>query len=145
MKAGSVTRVKGMKNVMNNLNREIANIKGASMQGLMRVSIAIKNDTETSKPKTPVDTGNLRASWRVYPIKVLTGANIMFGFTANYAEYVHENVGAQFYGRDPSTSSRGSKFPGGRPDSGAKFFESSIKKLTPEIVRILQTSINNRV
>jgi hypothetical protein len=44
------------------------------------------------------------------------------GFTANYAWYVHENVGANFK----------------RPEAGAKFFEAALKRNTDKILDIIK-------
>jgi hypothetical protein len=59
------THVQGFEDVMNNLNAEIIKIKGASMKGLIESAILIRRDTEKVPVKTPVDLGNLRASWFV--------------------------------------------------------------------------------
>jgi len=54
---------------------------------------------------------------------------MILGFTANYAMWVHENVDAQFFGR-------GGKKPG-RPESGAKFFEAHLDKNYKKILEII--------
>jgi hypothetical protein len=59
------THVQGFEQVMANLNAEIAKIKGASLKGLIECAIEIRRDTEKTPSKTPVDLGNLRASWFV--------------------------------------------------------------------------------
>jgi hypothetical protein len=59
------TRIAGFETVMNNLNREIENIQGASMRGLIKAAAHIRQKTESDSPRTPVDYGNLRASWFV--------------------------------------------------------------------------------
>jgi hypothetical protein len=59
------THVKGFETVMANLNAEIMRIKGASMKGLIECAIEVRRDTEKTPAKTPVDLGNLRASWFV--------------------------------------------------------------------------------
>jgi hypothetical protein len=59
------TRVEGLEQVMNNLNKELAGIKARSMKGLILSAALIRRETETTPPLTPVDTGNLRASWFV--------------------------------------------------------------------------------
>jgi hypothetical protein len=59
------THVQGFETVMNNLNAEIAKIKDASMKGLIECAIEVRRDTEKTPAKTPVDLGNLRASWFV--------------------------------------------------------------------------------
>ena len=59
------THVKGFETVMANLNLEIKKIEGASLKGLIEASVVIRRDTEKVPTKTPVDLGNLRASWFV--------------------------------------------------------------------------------
>jgi hypothetical protein len=59
------THIYGFETVMNNLNIELERIGNASMRGLIECAIEIRRDTEKSSPKTPVDLGNLRASWFV--------------------------------------------------------------------------------
>ena len=49
--------------LMANLNAEIKLIKNRSQAGLIKAAIHIRRSTEDSPPITPLDTGNLRASW----------------------------------------------------------------------------------
>ena len=49
--------------IMRNLNHELQNIKKGTQAGLIEAMIHIRRETETTAPITPVDTGNLRASW----------------------------------------------------------------------------------
>ena len=60
---GSVIRIKGVTKVLTNLNREIEGIEGRTQAGLIKASILIRNETEHGDIKTPVDIGNLRASF----------------------------------------------------------------------------------
>jgi hypothetical protein len=50
------------------------------------------------------------------------GPSVAFGFSANYAVYVHENVGANFQ----------------RPGAGAKFLEAAIRTLVPQILQVIR-------
>lgn len=50
----------GTRQVLNNLNKEIQKIKTKSMAGLIEAAIFIRRESE---PLTPVDLGNLRASF----------------------------------------------------------------------------------
>jgi hypothetical protein len=54
---------KEIQNVMANLNRELTNIKVRSARGLILSAALVRRETETTPPLTPVDWGNLRASW----------------------------------------------------------------------------------
>jgi hypothetical protein len=57
------THVYGMEQVMENLQAQIAMIKGASIQGLIKAAMMIREDTEKTPYITPLDLGNLRSSW----------------------------------------------------------------------------------
>jgi len=63
--SGGTSYLKGMNVVMSNLNRELEGIKGRSMKGLIMSAAFIRRQTELEEPLTPVDFGNLRASWFV--------------------------------------------------------------------------------
>lgn len=69
--------VLGINKVMANLNKEIKNIKGATLKGLINASITIRRLTESEMPVTPLKYGNLRASWYTTTAKmnVAKGAN----------------------------------------------------------------------
>jgi len=59
-----VTGVRGIQKVMGNLNRKIAQWEGpVTMGGLIKAVAVVRNATEKEQPSTPVDIGNLRASW----------------------------------------------------------------------------------
>jgi hypothetical protein len=63
--SGGVTYLKGMDVVMSNLNTQLNGIKTRSMKGLIMSAAFIRTQTEHEEPLTPVDYGNLRASWFV--------------------------------------------------------------------------------
>jgi len=52
-----------LKVIMANLNKELENVKGATVRGMINAAIHIRNETEKTPPLTPVDLGNLRSSW----------------------------------------------------------------------------------
>lgn len=58
-----ITGISGLDTVMANLNKEIRQIENRSAKGLIEAAALIRRDTEKSPPLTPVDLGNLRASW----------------------------------------------------------------------------------
>ena len=156
--------LKGVDDVMKNLNKELKNIKGRSTRGLLEAAYLVRRDME---PLIPVDTGNLRASWfvvvkglptlnaspifRIKEGKKPTASDIMqitelvishtagvemnkgiveaqqeptliMGFTANYAIFVHEMVGANF----------------SRPGAQAKFFEMTLSKDQNAMLEIIR-------
>lgn len=147
----------GTKQVMAKLHKAAEKIKDRSQASLIESARIIMNDTENTSPKTPIDTGNLRASRFIVSAKsnvegdgrfkgtdagILTSNHgkvkgdakaecmsmmspfVIFGFSANYAVYVHELVGNRVYNR---------------PGSGPKFLEASIKRNTDKVKQILKT------
>lgn len=63
------TSATGLKEVINNLNKEITKLEDASIQGLIKAAVHVRRKTETEIPLTPVDLGNLRHSWTVVTSK----------------------------------------------------------------------------
>jgi hypothetical protein len=57
------TGIKGFDVVLSNLQKELLNIEGGSLRGLLLAAAHIRRETERNTPITPVDLGNLRASW----------------------------------------------------------------------------------
>lgn len=105
-------KIEGFKEVKANLSRELKKLDNFSSKGLIEAAIFIRRDMEVTPPTVPVDTGNLRASWFTTLFKRRFKNHLIMGFSVNYAVWVHENIGATFQ----------------RPGSGAKFFESSLKR-----------------
>ena len=147
--------LKGLDGVMKNLVKEVEKIENRTIQGLIAAVIIVRRDMEKTSPKTPVDLGNLRASFFTVTsngqnggsaakfkgtsagemesnhalklaaigteIKTSKNPIVVFGFSANYAMWVHENVGAKF----------------NRPGSGAKFFEAAIERNKNEMIKVI--------
>lgn len=125
-------KLKGVDKFMRNLNREIRGLRLRTLDGLIAAVIELQREAE---PGTPVDTGNLRASWFTVSVQgeeetqialaefkgsdagsmrdnhskvksralsaVKSLSNpfrpvVLFGYTANYAVFVHENIDAKF-------------------------------------------------
>lgn len=107
-------------NVMKNMNRQIASIKGGGHKGMLKAAVHVRNDMDKTPPLLPVDTGNLRQSWFISPLYSLN--SLILGFSANYAFFVHENVGATFL----------------RPGAGAKFFQASLNRNKQKILEIIR-------
>lgn len=115
----------GVDEVLRELNKQIKLMSGATARGLVRSAALIRRDMDQTEPLIPVDFGNLRASWFTDLQEHVLGHEIRFGFTASYAWYVHENVGAEFQ----------------RPGAGAKFFEAALKRNTGDILDIIKREI----
>lgn len=115
-------KLHGMDRVMKNLNMELGKMRRGSAAGLVEAVEFIHADTEKTPPITPVDTGNLRSSWNTKFFRRNKQSVIIFGYSANYALYVHEMIG-------PINWSR--------PNSGAKWFEYAIKRNADRVLALI--------
>lgn len=70
-----VTGLKGVRNVVRNINIQLASIQGRTLKGMLMGAALIHNETEKGTVKVPVDTGNLRHSWFI----VSSAAKIVSG------------------------------------------------------------------
>jgi len=113
--------LKGFDTVLRNLNKEIKAIEGRSLKGMLLAVAEIRKDIDSVPPVIPVDTGNLRGSWFAYPLELPIGPAVIFGFSANYAVYVHELLGAHFR----------------RPGAGPKFLQAHIRRTKERTLRII--------
>lgn len=148
--------VQGLDEVMERLNQAIGRIKGRTLEGFIKGAVLIRRQSEDVPPLTPVDTGNLRASW----FTVYTGPRsgetsdgnfkgdnasrmasehsaavsqarsaiegskepvIVFGYTANYAGWVHENMEARFQ----------------RPGAGPKFLQEAAIGARSKVLKVI--------
>ena len=155
---------KGLQEVMQNLNREIQGIKGRSMKGLIEAAILIRRDMESTPPLTPVDLGNLRASWFVVTTKgEQTGGSPQFKgrtdsekkrateMTAIHSATVstlqaqagvYKTVERLYMGFSANYAGQVHEMMGEvawkRPGSGPKWFEAAIKRNSKRIVEIVR-------
>lgn len=108
-------KLEGMDKLMQNLNKEIKNLDRVSAAGLISASRHLIEEMEKVPPLIPVKTGNLRGSWDTNTYKS-SGRFAMhtFGFTANYAVFVHEMIGKNINWN--------------RPNSGARFFYAALDR-----------------
>lgn len=114
----------GIENVMAGLNTKLLEYEAKGTSGLRSAAAFIRGDMEKTSPKVPVDTNVLRSSWFTETIEYMKHRKaIIFGFSANYAAYVHENMTAQNWNR---------------PGSGPKFLEAAIKRNTYKILLIIR-------
>lgn len=124
-----VSKISGLEKVLNKLNKQIKKIEGRSIQGMVESTIIVSDDMDKIPPKIPVDTGNLRGSWFLISLMISGMPVVIFGFSANYAFFVHEMVGA---------TKTGEAINWGRPGSGPKFLESSLKRNKNTILKRIQ-------
>ena len=117
------TYIKGLDEVLANLNKEILKIEGRTLQGLIEAAVIVRRDMDTTPPLIPISAhgGNLRGSYFSEAGRDEKGnPKVTLGFTASYAWVVHERIGK--------------KINWNRPGSGPKFLEASLKRNADEIV-----------
>lgn len=123
-------KIEGFENVMANLNREIARMGGpASMAGLIEGTIIIRRSMEMTPPLIPIDLGNLRSSWFNTGYTTFAGPVRVFGFSANYATFIHEDMKPKNFKR---------------PGSGPKFLEAAIKNNKTAIVATIAKNVRTK-
>jgi len=118
-------KLKGIETVVKNLNREIVKIRGRSRKGLRKAVIYLRRRMDEVYPLIPISPGggNLRGSWSTEPIGDTKNPGIRLGFTAEYAWFVHENVGSGVHWN--------------RPGSGPKFLQARLEQDRKDILNII--------
>ena len=122
-------KVKGLDKIISNLNKKMDEIEKLSMQGLIKAVIFIRREMDKTPPLIPIEFGNLRGSFFSNPIYIKRRPVVQFGFTANYAWFVHEMI-------DPDINWK-------RPGSGPKFLEAHLKANQKEILDIIKKEIKD--
>jgi len=141
------TRLLGIEKVTSNLESVFRTLKVGSRLSMERMMILLRGAMDKEAPKIPVDLGKLRASWFTKFVNVGAVHGVIFGFSANYALYVHEMVGADFvtprwrYGPGPGKK----RWYVPRPGAGPKFMETHMKRLEPKFYDILLTEFRERI
>ena len=128
----------GLDNMMKNLNKELEKNKLQSLNGFTRVGILLRRETITVSPTVPLDTGNLRGSWFTEFMTDIVTRNVgmRFGFSANYAAYVHERLEGAPWGDGVVGDINWNE-----PGSGPKFLEAAIKRNTAKMLIIMGEEI----
>lgn len=120
--------LKGIDNVMRNLNKELRKMEVKSAAGMLEAAKYIRADMEKTPPLIPWDTGNLVNSWSVTSGRIpMKGPFVRMAFLALYAAAVHEMT-------KPDINWN-------RPGSGGKFFESALKRNDKVILAIIGGSM----
>ena len=126
--ASRKTGIRGMENVVRNLNKELRKIKQRALPGMLAAATIIRRDMDNTPPLIPIDTGNLRASWYTTTGYLRNAPFVTMGFSASYALVVHE--------RDWKK--------GKRPGSGPKFFLASLTRNKGKILGAIALSARIR-
>jgi hypothetical protein len=116
-----MVKLEGVEKVQRNLNREINKIRGRTRKGLLKAAIYLRRRMDEVSPMIPVDTNHMRGSWFIEPFGSEVNPALRLGFTAEYAWFVHENVGARFK----------------RPGAGAKFLQARLQQDGKQILNII--------
>lgn len=162
--------LRGVKQVMEGLNRALKQTKENSLRALIRCSIVVRRGTEKESPKTPVDTGNLRASWFAVTTKEIKTSSAGFkGEDAGEMQTNHSNAISEaknmvrvypypslvmgytanyaLYVHEMvdadfiTPRKRGGKTTARRSGAGAKWFEASLLRNEQEMLRIITQEI----
>ena len=151
----------GIDNVLANLNKELQNIKGRSLKGLIRASIILRNSMEKDVPRIPVDTSNLRASWFVavsdgsiangksseFNTKEKSGERVArehIGKVQKHMSFVQGPIPAIIMGFTayyalPVHENIGAQFKA--PGAGAKFFEVHLQTKQKQMLEMIQKEV----
>jgi hypothetical protein len=150
-------RVTGLQEVTKNLRKQIAEIEGATLKGLIRGAILIIRDAEKTSPVTPVDSGNLRASRFVVTSKGASpvGRSPSFdGPNKGKLESDHNSVTSKSQGEAKAAGGPsivlgytafyatyvhervGVNFQ--RPGAGAKWLEAAIKRNEVKVLDVIR-------
>lgn len=126
-------RIDGVQNVTNNINAALLEMKERSAAGLLMAATYVLEDADKTPPTVPVDLGILRSGTFATPHKtpVTKDPYVLLGYKSNYAAAVHEMM------QSPS----GKPINWTRVGSGPKWFESSLKRNTNEILRIVGNTV----
>lgn len=143
-RSGVNARLIGVKQVTRNLNMKLKQIKGATVGGLIAAGTIIKTSMDTKPPLIPVDTGALRASFKIIPQNDPVRPKVLLGWpdtqlirngdeVGQYAAFVHEMTAPPYGAVNWS-----------RPNSGPKFFEAAIKNNIPAITKAVASHVKGK-
>lgn len=157
-----VAKLQGLDDVLKNLNKEIKNIEGNTLKGLIRAAIVIRRDMEVTAPRIPIDLGNLRASFYTIARNGTTGSEAPGEFKGSdsgklgsgHSESVAKGYAElERYTNGPSIMMGFSTSyawyvhenmmanfakPGRRAGAGPKFFEAALKRNKEKILSIIK-------
>lgn len=87
-------KIRGLENVIRNLNAKIKSIEGRTLKGIIRGVVQIRRDMDKTAPLIPVDKGNLRASFFVITSQgnINQGANPRFRQTGKKTSFTAQEM-----------------------------------------------------
>jgi hypothetical protein len=130
----SLVKINGVQAVLKALDKSDNRIAVATARGLKKAGLFLQRE---SQKLVPVDTGNLKNSAFTRATGKGFDTEVIVGFTAEYAIYVHEAVGMKLKGQPRrKKGSRGSFWdPQGRAQ--AKFLEEPARRLQKQLGKIV--------
>jgi len=156
------TTTKGIEKILARLNGEFVGIQNRSDKGLIMVAAYLRKDMEVVIPTTPVDYGNLKASWFVTSSGKLSagGGDVGKMFKGPQAARVateHPGVVARAKAELPSGKHMNAISMGytafyawwvheavdktfHKPGSGPQWFEAALKRNQKKIVEIVRAN-----
>jgi len=127
-----MAKVKGLDTVIKNLNKEINGLRQRTYSGLLAGGAFLEG---AAKKKTPLVTGNLRASGYHRGLQKNPPA-VEIGFSAAYAVFVHENLEQKLKGKPrPKSAGGGTYWDKGEP----KFLENALLENQRKIFDIVKS------
>lgn len=137
-----IAQLKGADQVLRNMKSARKKLVAATVRGLKKGGLFLQRE---SQKIVPVDTGNLRGSAFTRALGSGERTDVIVGYTAAYAVYVHENLeakhGKEFneeYGKlvtDPEVGVRRERLRG--EDQQAKFLEKPAREKRNKILQIV--------
>jgi hypothetical protein len=112
--------VKGLNNILNNLNAEVAKIENGSAEGLRKATLFVEDE---SNEIVPQDKGVLINSSFSGVSRLANKVIGRIGYTAKYAPHVHEMPASFNYTKI---------------GTGPKFLEKAVKNNFNNILKIIQ-------
>lgn len=156
MTARAKYRIEGIEEVTRAMNEQVKEMKTKSAKGLINAGIEIRHLTEKETPITPLDLGNLRASFHVTTSKGQEGTRGSFKgkesseMQSNHGRVVQQEAAKVAVAKHPTiavgyTANYAAyvhEMPAGtkwsRPGSGHKWFERNLKRNKNKLLSIVR-------
>lgn len=127
--------IRGIPQVVANLNKEIAKIEGRSRKGLLKSGLLLQS---ASGKEAPIMDGNLAASSYIASDLKSRGMVVYVGYHAVYAARTHENPRS---GKTGGISPSGYKYKKWATTGNWKFLENPFKRLAGRFLQIIRDNV----
>jgi len=88
------TYVHGLEAILARIHKEMMAVRGRTYKGMFAAMKFLEDEMDTVNPVVPIDTQFLRDSWFITGNPDPINPTVWAGYTAKYAEIVHEKIGA---------------------------------------------------